>query len=106
MDRKIYVGPPDVAARQQIFEGNLARMPHADGIDVAGLARSTDGHSGAEVVAICREAALNAMKEDPSGASMVTAAHFAVAMENVPRNITPEMLEFYARYQEGKPTAA
>jgi AAA family ATPase len=54
-DRKVYVAPPTLAARETILRIQLSKMPHEAGIDVAALAVACDGFSGAEVVAICRE---------------------------------------------------
>ena len=69
MDRLVYIAPPDVGAREQIFRRQLERIPHASGeVDPAALAARTHGHSGAEVVAICRDAALHAMQKDPEHA--------------------------------------
>jgi SpoVK/Ycf46/Vps4 family AAA+-type ATPase len=56
-------------------------------------------HSGAEIAAICREAALNAMGDDPEAVSAVLLPHFEKALAEAKFNITTEMLAFYAEYK-------
>jgi hypothetical protein len=46
--RLVFVPPPDVAAREQMFRMKLADLP-ADGLDVALLARDTPHYSGADI---------------------------------------------------------
>lgn len=99
IDRMVYVGPPDRAAREQILTRNLRDVPCADSVDVAALAVATDGCSGAEVVAVCREGALQAMKEDPADAAVVEHRHFVSAVAGLNRTITAEMLAFYDNYR-------
>lgn len=65
----------------------------------------TGGYSGAEVIAICREAALFAIEEDDENMSQVTGSpkicmkHLLRAVRGMKRQITPEMLEFYASFR-------
>ena len=54
-DELIYVPPPDLPAREQIFKLNLKKVPH-DELDFAYLASITDGYSGADIAYICRKA--------------------------------------------------
>eukprot|EP01137_Pigoraptor_chileana_P036959 Opistho-2@33358 len=98
IDRMIYVAPPDEPARDAIFRIALRRTPLDASVSIASLATASAGRSGAEIGAICREAALCAM-EDDLGASTVTAAHFARAMKRIPGQITDAMLQFYDNYR-------
>ena len=101
MDRLVYVSPPDEPARREIFRSHLEKMPHDPAtIDAADLAERSEGHSGAEIVSICREAALHAVGEDPSDLCTVTLAHFNKALAGCKRNITPAMTAFYERYHQ------
>lgn len=99
MDRLVYVGPPDGPAREQILRKNLRDAPCGSTVDVPALAAATDGCSGAEVVAVCREGALLAMKEDPVNAAVIEQHHYLSAVAGLNRTITPEMLTFYDRYR-------
>ena len=59
----------------------------------------TGGFSGAELIAICREAALFAL-EDSGGGARIGRKHLLRSIESTKRQITPEMLDFYALYQK------
>jgi len=58
----------------------------------------TEGLSGAETVALCREAALNAMR-DSLQATAVNHEHFIRARLSIKPRITSEMLAFYRQFQ-------
>jgi SpoVK/Ycf46/Vps4 family AAA+-type ATPase len=60
-DRTLLVAPPDCAARSAIFTYHLRGLPTDDDIDVASLALSTEGFSGADISYVCRVAAESAM---------------------------------------------
>lgn len=99
IDRILYVGPPDYASRIEIFKIQLSKMACGEDVDLEEIASKSDGCSGAEAVAICQEAALIAMEEDVYIDS-VNMRHFRKALNTFTRRITPEMLKFYADYQE------
>ncbi|MFC0436008.1 26S protease regulatory subunit [Kutzneria buriramensis] len=59
-DRTLLVLPPDGEAREAILRYHL-RDRHADGIDVAKLAKRTEGYSGADLAHACDAAAERAL---------------------------------------------
>lgn len=61
-DRHIYVSLPDLDARIEIFAINARTMPFDPTVDIAKLAGRTIGYSGAEIAALCQEAARVALK--------------------------------------------
>jgi SpoVK/Ycf46/Vps4 family AAA+-type ATPase len=61
-DRTLLVLPPDAAAREGVFRYHLKGRPVA-GIDLARLARQTDGYSGADIAHICETAAERALMD-------------------------------------------
>jgi SpoVK/Ycf46/Vps4 family AAA+-type ATPase len=61
-DRTLLVLPPDAAAREGVFRYHLKGRPVA-GIDLAKLARQTDGYSGADIAHICETAAERALMD-------------------------------------------
>ncbi|KAI8047304.1 P-loop containing nucleoside triphosphate hydrolase protein, partial [Syncephalis plumigaleata] len=65
-----------------ILERQLTRMPCATDVMVAELAEWTEGCSGAEVVALCQEAAFIAMEEDIN-ATYIHRHHFKQANEGL-----------------------
>jgi len=64
----------------------------------------TGGFSGAEVVAICREAALLAIEandKDPTFESKISNELLMQAANGMNRQITPSMLDFFERFTNG-----
>lgn len=61
-DRELVVGAPDRAGRHEILVIHTRGMPLAAGVDLDELARVTYGYVGADVGALCREAALEVVR--------------------------------------------
>jgi SpoVK/Ycf46/Vps4 family AAA+-type ATPase len=61
-DRTLLVLPPDAAAREGVFRYHLRERPVA-GIDLAKLAKRTDGYSGADIAHVCETAAEQALMD-------------------------------------------
>ena len=61
-DRRIVVNPPDVRGREGIFKVHVKEIPLASDVDLAVLARSTPGFSGADIASLVNEAALRAAR--------------------------------------------
>ena len=93
-DRIIYVPSPDEEARLKILQIHTRGMPLAEDVDLADLARRTAGYSGADLEALCREAALNALRRDINSKE-VTLEDFTRAMKEIVPSITPEMEKWY-----------
>eukprot|EP00842_Homolaphlyctis_polyrhiza_P002080 jgi/Hompol1/2873/HPOL_002372-RA len=65
-DRVLYVPPPDPASRFAILKIQTRGMPLADGVDLQKLAGKTHNYTGADLKAVCREAALTALRMNAS----------------------------------------
>jgi cell division protease FtsH len=61
-DRRIVVNRPDVKGREGILGVHTKKIPMADDVDVAILARGSSGFSGADLANLVNEAALNAAR--------------------------------------------
>ena len=72
-----------------------------DAVSAARIADHTRGYSGAEVVAICREAALAALEEDYD-VTAVMWRHFERALTRVKPQTTQKMIDFYSSFGGGK----
>ncbi|CAF1383543.1 unnamed protein product [Adineta steineri] len=59
-DSEIYIAPPDLRGRKEIFELYLSKMKHDPSIDTEYLARGTTGFTGAEIENMVNQAALYA----------------------------------------------
>ena len=96
-DRLIYVPAPDQKTLEQIFRIYTANMPLDKTVNVQELAKMATGYSGADVEALCREAAFNALRKNAE-AKEVTADDFAAAVENIKPSITPDMETWYQSF--------
>ncbi|MCL2716908.1 MAG: ATP-binding protein [Alphaproteobacteria bacterium] len=80
-DRMLVVSPPDPQARHKLLQLSLEGKPVAPEIDLAPIARATEGFSGADMVALVSEAlelaiaaSLNSGREVPVDASLLQQA--------------------------------
>src|SRR5687767_602869 len=62
LDREIVVGVPDEAGRREILGIHTRGMPLAQGVELDELARKTYGFVGADLAALTREAAIEAIR--------------------------------------------
>ena len=63
-DRTIAVGAPDVRGREEILKVQAKGKPLGDDVDLAQIAQTTAGFTGAELENLLNEAAILAAKED------------------------------------------
>ncbi len=91
-DRLIYVPAPDDGSRKEILKIYIKAMPLASDVDFPSLNRATKGYSGADIQAMCNEAAMNAVRRNDK---MVTFDDFKRAMEGLGPSITPDMEAWY-----------
>jgi len=96
-DREIVIGVPDAAGRREILDIHTRGMPLAAEVDLAALAFQTPGFVGADIAALCREAAMSALRRlipdidfnqprieaDKLAALAVTEADFAAARADI-----------------------
>ena len=61
-DREIVIGVPDQTGRLEILSIHTRGMPLADDVDMAEIARMTYGFVGADLSALAREAAIEALR--------------------------------------------
>jgi transitional endoplasmic reticulum ATPase len=81
-DRHIQVKEPDEEARLVIFEVHTKDMPLAKDVDLKKLAKNTEGYVGADIEAVCREAAMLALR-DNLDAEEISNEYFKQASEKV-----------------------
>ncbi len=85
-DREIFIGPPDVQGRREILEIQTREMPLTDDGQVCldEVARRTHGFVGADLMELCRNAGLSALRrstlnlEDPKAAFRVDMTNLRV----------------------------
>ncbi len=103
-DRIIVVPPPDKKSRLEIFKVHTRNMPLAKDVDLEKLAEMTEGYSGADIEAICREAALLALRENLN-AKQVEMRHFLAVLEKIKPSLKKEEVEAYYAFAEKQRSA-
>ncbi len=87
LEKILYVPPPDIEARIEIFQIHTRRMPLAEDIDFKKLAEMTEGYTGADIAAVCREAAMIAIRGEYK-LKPVEMEHFTQAIRVVPPSLS------------------
>tara|TARA_B100000945_G_scaffold69393_1_gene52633 strand:- start:3579 stop:5810 length:2232 start_codon:yes stop_codon:yes gene_type:complete len=95
-ERVLHVPPPDKPAREVIMAIHSADMPLSS-FSMKDVLGGMEGFTGADIEAVCREAALIAMR---AGKKKVNKGHFEDAISRVRPTVTPEMLEYYSKMEE------
>ncbi|XP_070505102.1 ATPase family gene 2 protein homolog A [Chironomus tepperi] len=101
LDRIVYVKLPDLDARREIFKIKLQNIPVASDVDVETLVYKTEGYSGAEIEAICKEAALKAL-ELSFDIKEIAMSCFMHALDIIKPRTSPELLKIYREYENRK----
>ncbi len=63
LDRELTIGVPDRNGRLEVLQVHTRGMPLADDVDLERLAELTHGFVGADLAALCREAAMVTLRE-------------------------------------------
>ncbi len=110
-DRLLYVPPPNLEARKQIFKIRTKKTPMAEDVKVDDMARRTDGYTGADIGSVCNTAVMLAVREligkakDPEDAKKkakdlrVSRGHFDEALQKI-KPISSQELRMYERFSQ------
>lgn len=79
-DRQVVVPLPDIRGREQILKVHIRKVPEADDVKLAIIARGTPGFSGADLANLVNEAALFAARENSKSVNM---SHFERAKDKI-----------------------
>ncbi|KAB3535411.1 ATP-dependent zinc metalloprotease FtsH [Alkaliphilus pronyensis] len=79
-DRHMYIGNPNIKAREEILKVHTKNKPLSPDISIETLAKKTHGMSGAHLSNIANEAAIIAVRENNT---IITHRHFDLAIERV-----------------------
>lgn len=79
-DRQVVVPLPDIRGREQILKVHIRKVPEADDVKLAIIARGTPGFSGADLANLVNEAALFAARENSKAVNM---SHFERAKDKI-----------------------
>lgn len=97
LDRIVYVKLPDDITRDEILKIKLSKMPLGNDFVRQNIVDRTKGYSGAEIQAVCQEAALFALEESLD-ATDVQWKHFEKALASVKPRTSADLLQLYEDY--------
>ena len=98
LDLRIFVPPPDEKGRLSIIEVLTENMPLSSDVNLKEIAVATQNYSGADLTALCREAAVEAMQ---NSANKITSKNFALGMKRVKPSISKEVETWYEKMKDG-----
>ena len=98
-DRLIYTPEPDEKSRLQIFKIYTKGMPLAKDVDLVQLSVLTKNYSGADIEALCREAAMHALRKDLN-VKEVMMKDFDEAIKKSGPSVTSDMEKWYKSFMQ------
>ena len=96
-DRMLLVGPPDKLGRHEILKIHAAAMPKAEDVNLEELAELTEGYVGSDLNALCREAAMLALRQEGEKVEM---KDFREALRKVRPSVEENMVSYYERISQ------
>lgn len=97
-DRIILTPVPDEKTRLEIFKVHTKDMPLKK-VKIEKLAKATEGYTGSDIEAICREAAILALRENMKS-KYITMNHFEEALKKVGPSVTKDIEKTYEELQQ------
>ena len=97
LDLVLFVSPPDEKGRLEIIRILTTKMPLSSDVKLQEIAVSTQNYTGADLAALCREAAVNAMQNN---SNKITSSDFAAGLKKVKPSITKEVDQWYNTVKE------
>ncbi len=118
-DRLLFVPPPDLEARRQIFKIHTVKTPLAEDVNLDDFAKRTDGYTGADIASVANTSVMLALREHISKAKnpedakkrakglRVARRHFEEALQKI-KPMSSQELKMYERFSQqfsesGKP---
>ena len=93
LDKKYYIGVPDVQARMALFKLYLEKRPYDFGLDYHRLADMTQGYVSADIQLIVNDASRNALRQH----SKITMELLKAAITNTTPSLSDNELRKYER---------
>ncbi len=97
LDLALYVAPPDEKGRLEIIKILTQKMPLASDVKIKEIAVTTQNYTGADLAALCREAAVTAMKNNMT---KITSQDFSSSHKRIRPSITKEVDRWYNTVKE------
>jgi transitional endoplasmic reticulum ATPase len=97
LDLVLYVSPPDEKGRLEIIKILTKKMPLTDDVKLQEIAIATQNYTGADLAALCREAAVHAMQNN---FEKISSQDFANSLKIIRPSITKEVDQWYNNAKE------
>nr|5WC0_A Chain A, Meiotic spindle formation protein mei-1 [Caenorhabditis elegans]5WC0_B Chain B, Meiotic spindle formation protein mei-1 [Caenorhabditis elegans]5WC0_C Chain C, Meiotic spindle formation protein mei-1 [Caenorhabditis elegans]5WC0_D Chain D, Meiotic spindle formation protein mei-1 [Caenorhabditis elegans]5WC0_E Chain E, Meiotic spindle formation protein mei-1 [Caenorhabditis elegans]5WC0_F Chain F, Meiotic spindle formation protein mei-1 [Caenorhabditis elegans]5WC1_A Chain A, Meiot len=101
-EKRIFIPLPDIDARKKLIEKSMEGTPKSDEINYDDLAARTEGFSGADVVSLCRTAAINVLRRYDT--KSLRGGELTAAMESLKAELVRN-IDFEAALQAVSPSA-
>ena len=98
-DRLLFVGAPSKEERLEILKIHTKNMPLAKDVNLTKLADKTEGYTGADLEALCREAGLLSLRKDIK-AKTVNNKFFEEALKKIRSSVSKELIDKYKAVEE------
>ncbi|MFW9819191.1 MAG: CDC48 family AAA ATPase, partial [Candidatus Thorarchaeota archaeon] len=95
LDRLLYVEAPELKEREAILKVHTKNMPLADNVSLKHIAQVTEGYSGADLENVCREAGMQAIRENLNDLEIIEQKHFDFALSKINSTLPIEVIEKY-----------
>ena len=92
LDITLYVQPPDEKGRLEIIKILTEKMPLNNDVNLKEIAVATQNYTGADLAALCREAAVHAMQNN---SKKINSNDFALGLKKIKPSITQEINQWY-----------
>ena len=92
LDITLYIQPPDEKGRLEIIKILTEKMPLNKDVNLKEIAVATQNYTGADLAALCREAAVHAMQND---SKKINSNDFALGLKKIKPSITQEINQWY-----------
>jgi len=96
-DKLVYVPPPNFNTRLEILKILTIHLPLSPNVNLAELARVTEGYSGADLEALVREAVMIALRRDLN-IKYIENVHFQEALKVIKPSLNDNLVKFYEEW--------
>ena len=98
-DKLIHIPAPDATSRLSILQFIAKQMPFGIDVNLKDMAEKTHNFSGADLVNLCNEAAMNAATKD-FNSSVITNDDFQNVLAYLSPSLSEKQIQFYYNYEK------
>ena len=97
LDIVLFIKPPDEKGRLEIIKILTEKMPLDGDVNLDEIAVATQNYTGADLAALCREAAVNAMQDN---SKKINSKDFVLALKKIRPSITKQIDQWYTTIKD------